>query len=98
MIHLRPEGGPVKSGLNVTFGKWWVSFIYTSIDLSSYTGINYSFRIRITPKYPKLFFGKHKDDLINSFLWDRDLKIITRSEYQDFVEPYYKKREIIDGN
>lgn len=92
MINLIHEGDSFKSGLNIrTPYKWykwpWIAFIWVSIDLSTYTGTSYYFRIR-SRFYPFLLWDKSTWNIVDNYLFISGKKLITREQYTDYVEKY----------
>jgi len=83
MIHFRSEATPLKSGLNITVGKCWVTFTYLSVSLQNYRADAYRLRLRLYPCYPKVFYSKDSWNIIINFCDDRDYTLIDKETKDD---------------
>lgn len=95
MIHFRSECQSCKSGLNITVGKWWISFIWVSVDLGTNKGSSTRFRFRLSPCNPKIFYSKENWNIIEGWLFETNYRIITREMEEDLISyrNTYKKLE-----
>lgn len=93
MIHSHRPGEHIHIGLNFEFGRrgrWpWLTLIWCWYDLS--TRETYGWRLRIrTHLKPYTLFSRHRQDVVESFLSDRDAYAIPRDLLEDHA-PWVEK-------
>jgi hypothetical protein len=85
MIHYTPEGAIARVGLNITCGVWrkpYVTFRWVWYDTVNRMLSSRRFRIRLY-QWPVFMWGKDEGSVINSWLWEHDLDVVSREVLQD---------------
>lgn len=87
MIHHTPECSYGKTGLNWSVNwswkRFWFRLFYLEYDASNQTITSWYFRFRAF-KWPACIFSKSTSNVIESFLWDRNLVVATREALEDY--------------
>lgn len=90
MIHWTPEGQYLETGLNVFINfqlkNFWFRFIWVSVNLPKREATSYYFRVR-TKFYPFFIFDKASWDIVDTYLWNKNLMTITQAQYEDYIVP-----------
>lgn len=96
MLHFIKEGAVRQPGLNISLGKWWISFMFKFVDLGSFTATSFGFRIRLI-KYP-FFLPRKKQtwSIIQSYCRNKDFHLITREIWEDCVSKALEKAGMKD--
>jgi hypothetical protein len=94
MIHSHRPGEHIHIGLNFEFGmrgRWpWLTLIWCWYDLS--TRETYGWRLRIrTHMRPFKLFSLHRQDVVESFLFDHDCYAVPRDLLEDYA-PYLEEQ------
>jgi len=85
MIHYTPEGSIARVGLNITCGVWrkpYVTFRWVWYDTVSHKLSIRRFRIRLY-LWPIFMWGKEEGNVIDNWLWDHDLDVVSREILED---------------
>lgn len=92
MIHHTPEGARAKTGFNWSVNwavrRFWFRVFYLQYDTATHLCTSWYFRFRIF-KWPMFIFDKKISNVVDAFLWDRDLLLAQREIVED--HPYVSK-------
>jgi len=85
MIKYTPEGRISRVGLNITLGTWrkpYVTFRWVWYHTPTHMLTSWRFRIRLY-LWPVFMWGKDSTNVIDSWLFDRDLIVVNREILED---------------
>jgi len=84
MIHWTTEGSAYKKGLNFSWTKTYIRFIFVTMKLPlEITSFYFRFRFKNNPKFFYYKDVKKEIDVINNYIFERDLYLKTREEVED---------------
>ena len=87
MLHFIKEGSQSHIGLNVYFGRYWVSIRYVWVDLPNLLGTcrYLHFGLRRPDPHPTWKAGVTRWDLVENYLFDCRRVVLTQEQYQNLV-------------
>lgn len=83
ILHIHNEGAPFRSGVNFTFGRWWLRVTWVAVDFYDYTAAVTSIRFRLLPHTPKVYYSKKVGSIIEWFLTTHNCFLISQELAED---------------